>query len=281
MNNRFVDIIDENTSLKINIIEKAAIKLFGFLLKEDSLLKENKSNTFFLLVDKEKFNKDFVLKKILKRKISKFHNLNIVFSRPFLNEHDIREKIKEIIYNVNKEVKYIHSTNNLNELDIMYISRYIMEKKINLNKFKLLLVLDNIQDFDKSRLVKYIDKYKFVDILRTSNINKLDYKKIVGIVNDVNYEFGSSIEIIQKRNIQEYDFCILLSSNIKESFKSHYIIDKEAYILDITDVDSDVLSKEYKSYQKNKGYIETIFNRVNLNMENFLKTDIGIIYLDY
>lgn len=285
MNNLFVDIIDENLSYKANVIEKGFLKLFGFLFKEDKLLNESKSKTFFLLVKSDKLSSGkknyYVLSKVLKNKISNFNNINIVFSRLFENVPSLKKQVTDLLFSINKEASLVQSINNLNELDSVYISRYILERKKDINKFKLLIVIDYLKDFDINKLKKYIEKYKFVDILRMQNITKIEYKKLDDLIDKVNEEYGSSIEIIQKRNIQEYDFCILLSSNIKEYFKSHYILGKDSYVLDITDVDNDILSKEYKSYQRNKGYIETIFNRMNLSMENFLKTDIGSIYLHY
>ena len=285
MNNLFVDIIDENLSYKANVIEKGFLKLFGFLFKEDKLLNESKSKTFFLLVKSDKLSSGkknyYVLSKVLKNKISNFNNINIVFSRLFENVPSLKKQVTDLLFSINKEASLVQSINNLNELDSVYISRYILERKKDINKFKLLIVIDYLKDFDINKLKKYIEKYKFVDILRMQNITKIEYKKLDDLIDKVNEEYGSSIEIIQKRNIQEYDFCILLSSNIKEYFKSHYILGKDSYVLDITDVDNDILSKEYKSYQRNKGYVETIFNRMNLSMENFLKTDIGSIYLHY
>lgn len=285
MNNLFVDIIDENLSYKANVIEKGFLKLFGFLFKEDKLLNESKSKTFFLLVNSDKLSSGkknyYVLSKVLKNKISNFNNINIVFSRLFENVPSLKKQVTDLLFSVNKEASLVQSINNLNELDSVYISRYILERKKDINKFRLLIVIDYLKDFDINKLKKYIEKYKFVDILRMQNITKTEYKRLNEIVDKVNEEYGSSIEIIQKRNIQDYDFCVLLSSNIKEYFKSHYILGKDSYVLDITDVDNDILSKEYKSYQRNKGYIETIFNRMNLSMDNFLKTDIGSIYLHY
>ena len=285
MNNLFVDIIDESLDYKINIVEKALIKLFGIFFREDKLLNDKKSKTFFLGINVQKFsnrkNNLAILKKILKRKISNIENLNVVFSRPFDNIPVLKRQIEEELASMNKEISFIHSANNLNELDNVYISRYLLERKKDINKFKLLIVINYIANFDYDRLIKYIEKYKFVDKLRMQNISKVEYKKLNSTVNKINEEYGSSVEIIQKRNIQEYDFCVILSSNIKEYFKSHYILRNDTYILDITDVDSDVLSKEYKAYQKNQKYIQTMFNRMNLNLENFLKTDIGSIYLNY
>lgn len=143
----------------------------------------------------------------------------------------------------------------------------------------MLIVLDSVIDFDVNKLIEYIEEYKFIDILRMSNITKSEYRKLNKIVEEINNEYGSSIEIIQKRNIQNYDFYMLYTTNKKEYFKSHYILNKQAYILDITDIDDDILSKEYKSYTKNKGYVETIFNRMNLNMGNYSKIDIGMLYI--
>ena len=162
MNNLFVDIIDESLDYKINIVEKALIKLFGIFFREDKLLNDKKSKTFFLGINAQKFsnrkNNIVILKKMLKRKISNIKNLNVVFSRPFDNIQALKKQIEEELATINKELSFIHSANNLNELDNVYISRYLLERKKDINKFKLLIVIDHIADFDYDRLIKYIEK---------------------------------------------------------------------------------------------------------------------------
>ena len=285
MNNLFVDVLENNKSFKTNIFDNILLKTFGYILKEDVILKNNFSATFFLLIDEKNFiekkNNLKVLSANLKLKLLKNKKINVVFSKQVSKETDIKEKIKAVINGLNNELKYIETINNLKNLDMMYISDYISKSNIHLNKFKLLIAISSIKDFDNKKVIEYISKYKFVDILRLKEISKTSYKKLSNMINKINNEYGSSIEIIQKRNIQDYDALVIYSKNQKEYIKSHYILKNKAFVLDVTNVDDDVLSKEYKSYNKNKSYIETIFNRMRLNISNYFKSDIGSLYMKY
>ena len=285
MNNLFVDVLENNKSFKTNIFDNILLKTFGYILKEDVILKNNFSATFFLLIDEKNFiekkNNLKVLSANLKLKLLKNKKINVVFSKQVSKETDIKEKIKAVINGLNNELKYIETINNLKNLDMMYISDYISKSNIHLNKFKLLIAISSIKDFDNKKVIEYISKYKFVDILRLKEISKTSYKKLSNMINKINNEYGSSIEIIQKRNIQDYDALVIYSKNQKEYIKSHYILKNKAFVLDVTNVDEDVLSKEYKSYNKNKSYIETIFNRMRLNISNYFKSDIGSLYMKY
>ena len=109
-------------------------------------------------------------------------------------------------------------------------------------------------------------------------MTKSDYSKVNSIITKLNTEYGSSMEVIQKRNIIDYNFYLIYSKNKKEFFTSHYVINNNAGILDLTSKDDDVFSNEYKSYFKNKYYISTVFNRVKFDIENFSKKELGIIY---
>lgn len=284
MNNVFVDVLTSGQDFKFNFIEKIELKLFGFVLREDKIIKSDSLSTFFVVFDLEKLDQSSKSFKkmcsLLKRK-KKEKNINIIFSRNI----SLNTKLKSFFVNNMKSVcidfNYIEVENKLKDLDMQYISRYILEKKIDKNKFKILITIDNIKDFDLEKIKEYISTYKFVDILKTKNVSKFDYNKLSKIVENLNNEYGTSIEIIQKRNIQCYDFYMLYSPNIKEYFKSHYILNRRAYILDITDIDDDVFSKEYRSYQKNKPYLDTLFNRLNINLERFVKSELGLLYIKY
>lgn len=283
MNNVFIDIIKEE-NLKINIWERLILKFMGVILKEDKLLKNNMTSTFFILLDiDKKQNFDKILKNLYKllkyKKIEK--NINIILSKEISKNLTLKESLIKLFLSIDINNKYINVNNNLKDIDMQYVSRYILENRIDINKFKILIILDKLKDFDLEKFKEYIINYKFIDVLKTSNFTKSEYNKLSKIIENINEEYGSSIEIIQKRNIQNYDFYILYSGNIKNKFKSHYILNKKAYILDLTDIDDDILSQEFKSYEKNKPYLETMFNRLNMNIESFRKVDLGFLYMKY
>lgn len=284
MNNVFVDVLKEKQALKLNILERASLKFMGFVLKEDKLLKNKALSTYFVLLDLSKIqNNDKYLKmlhRVLKyKKVEK--NINVVLSRNISENTKLKESLIKLFGSLDTSYNCVEVENNLKSIDMQYISRYILENKIDVNKFKILLVLDKLKDFDLDKLREYITNYKFVDILKTVSVTKSEYNRLSKVVDKINDEYGSSIEIIQKRNIQNYDYYILYSSNIKEKFKSHYVLNKNAYILDITDVDDDILSKEYKSYEKHRPYLETLFNRLSINLESFKKSELGRLYIKY
>ena len=125
MNNLFVDIIDENLSYKANVIEKGFLKLFGFLFKEDKLLNESKSKTFFLLVNSDKLSSGkknyYVLSKVLKNKISNFNNINIVFSRLFENAPSLKRQVTDLLFSINKEASiFLYYTTKINIYQDIY-----------------------------------------------------------------------------------------------------------------------------------------------------------------
>lgn len=284
MNNLFVDIYEsQNKSLNLtSVTNKMLLKTFGYILKEDKLLKTKTSSNIFLNLDKEKVldlskNKK-AFKRSLKFLLKNKRNITVVFSRKIKNTIGLEDSIKKLFDQIGLDFRYIDSLNKLKTLDISYIERYMTVKKINPDRFKLLVAIDDILDFDFEKFLEYVLKYKCVDILKMQDINKYDYKKLAKVVENINNEYGSSVQIIQKRNLQNYDFCILYTENQKEYFKSHYVLKREAYILDITNVDDDILSKEYKIYEKNKSYIETIFKRMKLDVNEFCKVDLGKLY---
>lgn len=284
MNNLFVDIYEsQNKSLNLtSVTNKMLLKTFGYILKEDKLLKTKTSSNIFLNLDKEKVldlskNKK-AFKRSLKFLLKNKRNITVVFSRKIKNTIGLEDSIKKLFNQIGLDFRYIDSLNKLKTLDISYIERYMTVKKINPDRFKLLVAIDDILDFDFEKFLEYVLKYKCVDILKMQDINKYDYKKLAKVVENINNEYGSSVQIIQKRNLQNYDFCIIYTENQKEYFKSHYVLKREAYILDITNVDDDILSKEYKIYEKNKSYIETIFKRMKLDVNEFCKVDLGKLY---
>lgn len=282
MNNLFIDLVSENSIKRKNYIDEILLKTIGFIFKEDKLLKTKNTTTMFLIFNMEVFlktNRNLnILKKVLKKRIKIKRNLTIVFCKQFNTLPLIKKELLDLITMINQNNKCVESVNYLKQRDFRYIERYIYQNNIDKNKFKILIALNDINDLDIEKIKTYIEKYKFIDILKMKDVCKTQYKKMLKIIDDINNEYGTSIEIIQKRNIQNYDFYILYSKNLKHFFKAHYILNKNSYLLDITDIDDDVLSKEYKLYEKNKGYITTLFDRMCLSSENFCKTDLGSLY---
>ena len=226
MNNLFIDLVVDEKNNKNSIIDNLFLKKLGFVIKEDKLLKTKTSTTLFLKINIDKFvisrKNIYFFKKFIKSYIKNIKDINVVFSKKFNGMDYIRNEIKKILHIINGNCKYIKSDNDLKNHDSIYLKNYILNNKIDKSKFRILVVVDDIKDFEKEKLKEYLEEYKFVDILRMSNISKGDYKRLSKEVNDINNEYGSSMEIIQKRNIQNYDFYIIYSQNRKKYLISHY-----------------------------------------------------------
>ncbi len=276
-------ILDNINKTKI-IFKDFAYKLVGFNFISDTLSNNKRNNTYFLNIYYDVFffniKSEYLLKKFLKIKLKDIRNLNVIFSKNFENYINQKKQIIDIMNKISTDldITYISSENNLKSLDKKYILRYITTLKKDIRKFKILIVIKSLVDLDISKLKEYIEEYKYVDILKLSDMSKCEYAKLIQIVKDINEEYGSSIEVIQKRNILEYDFYLLYAKGIKDFFISHFLINKQAGILDLTNKDDDVLSTPYRAYFKNKYYIMTMFDRVKLNVDNFSKTELGMIY---
>ena len=113
-----------------------------------------------------------------------------------------------------------------------------------------------------------------------SNISKGDYKRLSKEVNDINNEYGSSMEIIQKRNIQDYNVCLMYSNIDKSEFTSHYILGKNSKYLDINNEEEDIYNENNRVFERNRYDIETLFKRIQVNMNHFSKNKIGALLLE-
>lgn len=220
---------------------------------------------------------------ILKSKVKNIETLNLVFSKNLdkkKNEISKRYILKVLSSINNLSLKEIVITNTMNINDIRYINDYIKSEKINPNKFKILVALDNIDDYSDKKMIEYISNFKYVDILKMSGIDKIRYKKLNEKIDKINDEYGTTIEITQKRNIQEYNVYLVYSKVDKDEFKSHYILRKKSKVFCMDDEEEDILNKNLKAYEKNKYDIETLFNRIGATASNYSKNKLGALMLE-
>lgn len=283
MNTIFIDF--KNKKDRVNKIKN---RIFKYFVKDDILNNILNKNTY-VEIDKEYIQErlskhkysfsDKLLKLNLKRKYKKNDNVNLIFSKKF----DEYPMIKSYILNLlrlNSITVYTELIipNNLKSNDVKYIDKYINDNNKDLRKLKILVVLDNIQDFDKEKILEYISKYKFVDILRTKNINKYDYSKLLKTINDINNEYGTTIDIVHRRNIQKYDVYLLYSALDKIEFSKNYILSNTSLYINMQDVDMDIFCEEYICYKRYEPEILTLLNRLNINSENFSKVKLGFLF---
>jgi hypothetical protein len=294
MNTIFIDVNNfkgktlKNEKIVYNksIFKKIIFNLLKFSFLKDTIEANLTSNIMYLNIDEDyiktisKENKfklrSFILIKYLNYKIKKMDEIYLIYSNKLDKLLECKKYIFNIFkYNVELCVNEIYTENTMQKNDLLYIDDFVKNNKISLNKLKILVVVDNKKDYIKSKMTEYIEKYKFVDVLRMSNINKIDYKFLQNEISSINEEYGSTIDIIQKRNIQTYNIYIFFSDIDKNEFKSHYIVRKQAKFINMKNPDEDYLGKACKSYEKSKYEIETLFNRMGIHVENFSKNKLG------
>ena len=286
MNTIFIDFKDDID--KENKLDKIKNKLFKYVLKDDILNGVLSKNTY-IIIDREYIQNqlkkckysyyDKLLKFNISRKYKKNESVNLVFSKEFDKYVKIKEYILDL-FRLNKITAYneIVIPNNLKLNDTLYIEKYIKDNKKDLNKFKILIILDNITDYDETKLLEYISKYKFIDILKTKNINKYEYNKLLKNIQRINNEYGTTIDIIQKRNIQKYDVYLVYSNLDKMEFSRNYILSNKSLYINMLDVDLNVLSEEYICYERYEPEILTLLNRLRINAKNFSKVKLGFLF---
>lgn len=226
------------------------------------------------------------LKNTLRKELIYLSDLNVIFDKTFDSMDEtykdmIREYIFDILkFNDNIELNEIESDNNMYNNDSKHIETYINESNINKNKLKILLIFNDIADYNEDKVREYISNYKFVDILKMPNINKHDCKKISENIEKINKEYGSTIEIIGKRNIQEYNIYIMYSKVDEQYFYSHYILRKRFKYIDMNNEEKDTYDENIIEYEKNKSFISTLTERLNIDIESYNKNKIGKIMLN-
>ena len=205
--------------------------------------------------------------------------VNVIFSNLFDNESNIKSFILDLLrlnsLTIYKEIK---NKNTLKINDVKYINEYIKTRNKEIDKLRLLIVIDNINDFDEEKFKEYISKYKFIDILKTKNINRYDYKKLLSYVQRTNTEYGTTIEIKQKRNLQNYDVLLIYSKLNKLNFCEKYIVSRDSLYLDFTDIDSDIYNDWYLVYKRYEPEILTLLDRLKIEVNNFSKQKLGFIF---
>lgn len=286
MNNIFIDFKYDNE--KNNKLNKFKEKCFKYFVKYDILNNEFTKNTY-IAINKEYIEKqlqrtkysiyDRLLKVNINKKYKKSDNVNLIFSKEFDNHKIIKDYFLNL-FRLNSLTRYneVVIQNNLKDNDLLYIEKYITDNKKDINKLKILVVFDSIKDYDENKIVEYISKYKFVDILRTNNINKFDLKKLEKSTQKINNEYGTTIDIIKRRNIQKYDVYLIYSNLDRIEFKQKYILSSKSLYINMYDIDSDVLSKEYLIYKRYEPEIITLLNRINVNKNNFSKVKLGFLF---
>lgn len=288
MNTIFIDVKNykrkqDGSANKKNILYNK--NFFKYVVKKD-VLNNNFGKKMYIEFDvnylnkmciKDKFSLKYkFLKHLIEKDFSKDDTVYLVFSN-FFDEHTI---LKDYILKLLKQNSLtiydeIIKTNEMKNHDMIYVEEYLNKGKIKLNKLRILFVLDNINDYDDSKVIEYISKYKFLDILRCSNISKSDSKRLYERIKEINNEYGSTIEIIQKRNISMYHIYVIFSKISKENFIENYILKRNSMYIDLKDADEDILSSANIAFDRYRPDIEVMFNRLNIIIGNFSINKLG------
>lgn len=301
MNTIFVDFYNNNKERKKNNFDNkkicinelyklndAKINCIKYQITDD-ILNGKKSKITHVSIKKEyiinqtqklKYSmQDKIFKMNINKKFGKNDEVNLVFSKEFEYNIKLKEYIIDLL-KLNKLTMYneIKIKNELKNKDMMYIDKYIKDKNITIEKLKILVVIDNFEDYDKKKFLEYISKYKYVDILVTNNISQFDFKKLEKDIILLNNEYGTTTEIIKKRNVQKYDVYLVYSNIPRFELSQRYILGRNSLYINLTDIDYDILSDEVLTYERFEPEITTLFNRLNLNLENFSKSKVGFLY---
>lgn len=283
MNNIFIDYSNKN-----NKKNKFKDVIFKYNVVDDMLNNKLVKNTYITLdkyymeniTKKNRYNiYDRIFKFMVNLKYSVNDEVNVIFSNLFDNESNIKSFILDLLrlnsLTIYKEIK---NKNTLKINDVKYINEYTKTRNKEIDKLRLLIVIDNINDFDEEKFKEYISKYKFIDILKTKNINRYDYKKLLSYVQRTNTEYGTTIEIKQKRNLQNYDVLLIYSKLNKLNFCEKYIVSRDSLYLDFTDIDSDIYNDRYLVYKRYEPEILTLLDRLKIEDNNFSKQKLGFIF---
>ena len=283
MNNIFID-------YKTSGNKKHRVK--NYILKYsivDDILNNKLVKNTYIAIDKNylenKKNKnqynlyDKIFKHVVNFKYSINDEVNVIFSNLFDNDSYIKSFILDLLRLNNLTIyNEVLNKNTLKENDHKHIKEYLKTRSKEIDKLKLLMVIDNINDFNKEKFIEYISKYKFVDILKTKNINGYDYRKLLNYIQNINKEYGTAVEIKQKRNLQNYDVLLIYSKINKVDFCEKYIVSNESLYLDFTDIDSDIYNDWYLVYKRYEPEVLTLLNRLNIKENNFSKQKLGYIF---
>lgn len=286
--NKEADIVEEKQTFRQKL-QRIKENISKITLVEDDIKKGFNENAMCLKIDedflkKKSENKRFSMKLFLLRKrlqflflINHVKELKIIFSSRIDQYPQLKEWLNLYVFSSLKKVhiEEIIAENTMLLHSLNYVENYVRAQKIEKNKLKILLAFNAIEDYPNEQVLEYIKQYKFVDILRMSGINKIDYKRLSSFVNGINLEYGSTIDIIQNRDIQQYHICVVFSNIDKNMFLTHYRLHPKAFYLDLKNPELDILGKDYISYTKNKYDLETVCNRLGTKMQYYSKVKLG------
>lgn len=260
-------------SIKYDMLNNKFTKYISICLNKEYILNQIKRGKYGI--------HDNIFKKIINSKFKISEKVNLLFS------NDIEESQNMVIKKYILDLLRLNSITIYNEIyiknelkinDMKYIEKFIANNKLNIDKIKILLVIDKLENYDSKQVLKYISTFKFVDILRTNNISKFELNTLKNNIEKINNEYGTTIDIIKKRNIQKYNIYLIYSKLDKYEFLQNYILSSKSLYIDMTNIDYDYLNENNIIYKKYENEILTLLKRLNIDAEKFVKAKLGYIF---
>lgn len=301
MNTLFFDVYnevnEENNKCKNNTISSMINSILGYRLNIDILNDGIIKNNFYLNIGKSSINKNnsiisrvskYMIAKSLYKNINKCYKVNIVTSnRVDINDIEYLNEILNLVVKFDKglngikdKFNFIHKTNNMIENDIKYIEEFVEYKKIDKAKLRLLVIISEINELNIEQIEKYIQIYKFVDILKVGTISSYNLTMINNSIRKINDEFGTTIEFIQNRNLAEYNVYLNYTELSKSSLMSEYVLSANPLVINIMDADEDYKGINIKTYNLHTNELKTLFSRLGIDINNYSKNKLGALMLE-
>ena len=298
MNIVFIDIFDTKEILNISSYGKNSINILTLKLNKKLIEKlvlfdkyisnKNKKKTIKKYIkDKNElstFKIDnlfcyiscvyyYILSYIYSRKLKKYINDDsiIIYSKE-IQKSNLVKYINKYLLNLCK-YKVIKHQNTIKYNVFRNIDLFIKNNNLDINKLKILLIVDNISNLDYNKIIEYIQKYKFIDILCIRDV-LIDTKDKIS---NINNEYGTSIEIINRVNILNYDIYINIDVN-KKYFLEHYIVNKKSKYIDINDSTTDEYNSLYINFNE---YVEKNNFNILVDIYRYNMLDIGYVCQKY
>lgn len=256
----------------ISIDKKVLDKVLNYCYNnyKNKLQNINKSNLFLNKIFKMCYNlKERKLLKYLSKFNSMYDNDNVaILSKNILANKLYYKYVNDIF--VKSNIPIFIQENTIIRNDIKNIDEYILRKSIDIQKFKILWIIKSSMNFDYDRLINYLSRYKFIDILNFEK-NDINLEKKIEFINK---EYGTSIQLINTKNIFEYD--VYINFDIKEiDLFNKYIINRDNLYIDMKNSENDIFNQYNILYKKFKD-ISLEFE--NFNIKNYTNIDMGYIY---
>ncbi len=263
----FIDILDTK-KVKYEIIKNndfISLKIsYGFI----ELLKNKSNNIFKNMVLNFYYNS-------LKRKIRKmnFSNIMLVYSLILDKNLEYRNLIKlKILESLDAKVYEIVPKNLMEENIDIYIKEFESLKDLKKDKVKLLYFVDEFSKLIYKNIIKYINRYKFLDISYLGAKNSIKYENMKEKIENLNNEIGSTISFINPNFNLDYNIYINFSCL---DVKSKYGILNDYLIINYYDIENDVLNEFNLLFKNNKQSIERVLKTINLELKDFNINKLG------